>query len=123
MAIKVIITPLGQQVIAEVKQIENKDTKQVVGYLLENPRLVSYQKGESEGEVAVNFAPYCLLSDDAEVSIRPEFATSIVTPRQEVIDNYSSVVLRENPPEAPEETPAQVEVVGNESSDSAVEEG
>ena len=123
MAIKVIITPLGQQVIGEVKQIENKDTKQIVGYLLENPRLVSYQKGESEGEVAVNFAPYCLLSDDADVTIRPEFATSIVTPRQDVIDNYSSVVLRETPLEVPEETPAQVEVVGNESSDSAVEEG
>lgn len=120
MSIKVIITPLGQQVIAEVKQIENKDTKQIVGYLLENPRLVSYQKGENEGEVAVNFAPYCLLSDDLEVSIRPEFATSIVTPRQEVIDNYSNVVLRDNPPE---ETPEQVEVVGNESSDSVVEEG
>lgn len=120
MAIKVIITPIGQQVIADVKQIENKDTNQVVGYLLSNPRVVSYQRGANEGEVAVNFTPYCLLSDDTEVTVRPETALSIVTPRQDVIDNYSNVVLKENDPE---ETPAQVEVVGNESSDSVVEEG
>lgn len=116
MAIKVIITPVGQQVIAEVKQIENKDTNQIVGYLLENPRVISYQKGENEGEIAVNFGSYCLLSDDVEVTIRPEVAACIVTPRQDVITNYSNVVERES-------TPAQVELTGNESSDSTTEEG
>ena len=116
MAIKVIITPVGQQVIAEVKQIENKDTNQIVGYLLENPRVVSYRQGDNEGEVAVNFSPYCLLSDDVEVTIRPEIASCIVTPRQDVIENYSNVVQKET-------TPAQVELTGNESSDSTTEEG
>lgn len=120
MAIKVIITQSGQQIIAEVKQIENKDTKQIVGYLLESPRAVSYQRGENEGEVAVNFGPYCLLSDDTEVTLRPEGALSILTPRSDVIENYSNVVAKES---ATQETPEQVELTGNESSDSAVEEG
>ena len=40
MSIKVLVTAVGQHVIADIKQIENKDTEEVVGYWLENPRVV-----------------------------------------------------------------------------------
>ena len=40
MSIKVIVTAIGQHVIADIKQIENKETNELVGYWLENPRMV-----------------------------------------------------------------------------------
>ena len=35
MSIKVIVTAVGQHVIADIKQIENKESEEVVGYWLE----------------------------------------------------------------------------------------
>ena len=48
MAVKVLVTALGQQLIAVAKQIENKETSELVGYWLENPRTVVYQPNEAD---------------------------------------------------------------------------
>jgi hypothetical protein len=121
MAIKVVINQIGQQLIADVKQIENKETKEVVGYLLEKPRLVNYGRGENEGEIAVNFAPYCLLSDDDAVSIRADSAVAIVNPRDEVIEKYQSVVNNDEVRQV--ELEGQTEEVTDESVAADTEEG
>ena len=91
MAVKVLVTAIGQQLIAGVKQIENKDTNAIVGYWLTQPRTVNYQQDE-EGNVGVNFGPYCPISNEAEFSVRSEHVVAILEPREDVVEGYNNVV-------------------------------
>ena len=99
MATKVLVTAIGQQIIADVKQVENKETKDVIGYWLTNPRVVGYKVGEDE-QVTVNFGSYCLVSNDTEFSVRADHIVSILEPRPEVLERYELLI---NPPEVGEE--------------------
>ena len=100
MTVKVLVTALGQQIVADTKQIENKESNELVGYWMENPRVVAYQQNE-EGGLSVNFAPYCMVSDEASFSIRAEHIVAILEPRQDVVEAYTNLVT---PPEAAEAT-------------------
>ena len=98
MTVKVLVTAIGQQIIADTKQIENKETNDLVGYWMNNPRVVVYQRGEGEDAgLSVNFAAYCMVSDEASFSIRAEHVVAILEPRQDVVDAYTNLVT---PPSA-----------------------
>ena len=104
MAVKVLVTAIGQQIVTEAKQIENKDTGELVGYWMDNPRLIGYtQSDNDEKGMSVNFGPYCLVSDEASFSIRSEHIVAILEPRQDVVDAYVQLV-------APDEE-AKLEVI------------
>lgn len=94
MAVKVLVNTLGQHILADTKQVENKETGDVVGYWLGNPRLVYYQQGE-DGEVSVNFGAYCLISAESEFSVRAESVTAILEPREEVAEAWKKAVFGE----------------------------
>ena len=94
MAVKVLVNALGQHVLADTKQIENKETGDVVGYWVDQPRLVYYNQGE-DGEVSVNFGSYCLISAENEFSVRAESITSILSVRPEVEEAYNKAVFGE----------------------------
>ena len=91
MAVKVLVSAIGQQLIAGVKQIEDKTTNAIVGYWLTQPRTVNYQQNE-EGELGVNFGPYCPISNEAEFSVRAEHIVAILEPREDVVEGYNNVV-------------------------------
>lgn len=109
MAIKVLVTQIGQQLLAEVKQVENKETKEIVGYWLTNPRTVNYDQTE-DGQVSVNFGTYCLVSSETEFSVRAEYIVAILEPREEVLERYNAIVQPETV-EGKTESPAEEEVV------------
>ena len=88
MAVKILVTNIGQHIVSEVKQVENKETKEVIAYWLENPRVVGYAQGE-DGQINVNFGAYCLLSDEAAFSIRADSIVSILEPRADVVERYT----------------------------------
>ena len=94
MAIKVLVTQIGQQLLADVKQVENKETKEIVGYWLTNPRTVNYDTTE-DGQVSVNFGTYCLVSNETEFSVRAEHIVAILEPREEVLERYSNIIAPE----------------------------
>ena len=107
MAIKVLVTAIGQQIIADVKQVENKESKEVVGYWLTEPRVVTYQS-DDEGNVGVNFGAYCLVSNETEFSVRAEHIVTILEPRSEVTERYQLVVAPADAEEG-EDADAKVE--------------
>ena len=110
MAIKVLVNALGQHIVAEVKQVENKETQEVVGYWLENPRMVNYvpRPEEEGGGVNVGFGPLCPLTDEQAYTVRADHIVSILEPRADVTESYSDVVgVAQAPEEAPEETPVE----------------
>ena len=97
MAVKVLVNEIGQQIIADVKQVENKDTKEIVAYWTKDARVIVYnQEGTQEqpGNITVNFGPYCLVSDEKEFSIRANHIVSILEPRADVVAKYQEVVAR-----------------------------
>ena len=126
MTVKVLVTALGQQLIAEAKQIENKESGDLVGYWLEQPRVVQYtQASDEEGGLQVNFGPYCLVSDEASFSIRSEHVVAILEPRADVLEAYTNLVT---PPETDmavegDATPANVEVTEDDATDAPSPEG
>ena len=91
MTVKVLVTALGQQIVAGVKQIENKESGDIVGYWLTQPRVVQYTKDE-EDNIGVNFQPYCLISDEAEFSLRADHVVAILEPRDTVAKGYTNLV-------------------------------
>ena len=126
MAVKVLVTQIGQQIVAETKQVENKETGDIVGYWLTQPRVVNYTKDE-EGNIGVNFTPYCLVSDEAEFSVRAEHVVAILEPRQDVADGWNAIVYPqaettdEEVAAAVEEAVAVEETVAEEASDAELE--
>ena len=112
MAVKVLVTEIGQQLIADVKQVENKDTNEVVGYWLKNPRVVVYNRTE-DNNVSVGFGTYCLVSDEQEFSVRANHIVAILEGREDVVAKYEEVVYG---PAATPETLSDVENVVDEPS-------
>ena len=48
MTVKVLVTAIGQHIVADVKQVENKETKEVIAYWITNPRTVSYSVDDNQ---------------------------------------------------------------------------
>ena len=105
MTVKVLINEIGAHIVADAKQVENKETKEVIAYWVKNPRVIAYSRGE-DGNVNVSFTPYCLVSDEQEFSIRASNIVAILEPRDDVKASYEEIVF---PPEA--EAAPEVEVV------------
>lgn len=113
MAVKVLVTNIGQHIIADTKQVENKETKEVIAYWVKNPRIVSYQLDEQQ-QVNVNFGLYCIVSNESEFSIRADHVVSILEPREDVVERYVEIV---DPPTT-EVSEVQPVTAGDESVDS-----
>ena len=104
MSVKVLVTAIGQHVIADIKQIENKETEEVVGYWLSNPRVVAYQRQETGENVSIGFVNYCLVSDEQEFSLKAEHVVAILEPRDDVAAKYVEVTVpspADNEPSSP----------------------
>ena len=111
MAIKVLITEIGQHLIADVGQVTNKETEELIAYWVKNARVVSYRPVEGAQEaVSINFMDPCPLTAETEYAIAHQHIVSIVEPRPEVVESYLAAV---NPID---ETPAgpQTETVQHE---------
>ena len=106
MTVKVLVTALGQQIVAGAKQIENKDNGDLVGYWLENAKLIGYTRADEDDDngLSVNFGPYCLVSDETAFSVRAEHIVAILEPRADVLEAYEGLF----------ETAGETEVVSGE---------
>ena len=88
MAIKVLINALGQHTIADVKQVENSDTGEVLAYWLREPRLISYQADQDAQNVSIKFITTCLAGVTGEYSVRADHIVSILDARTDVEEAY-----------------------------------
>ena len=102
MTVKVLVTTTGQQIISEVKQVENKETKEVIAYWLVNPRVITYSVNDDD-QVNVGFGSFCLVSNETEFSLKADFVVSILEARPEVLDRYNNLIEESNPTEPEDE--------------------
>jgi len=91
MTVKVLVTELGAHVVAETKQVENKESGEVIAYWVSNPRIASYSRDDN-GNINVSFSPYCMISDENEFSIRAAYIVSILEPRDDVKTRYEQLI-------------------------------
>ena len=103
MTVKILVTEIGQQIVSEVKQVEQKETKEVIAYWLVNPRVINYVAEDNE-QVNVNFGAYCLVSNETEFSLKADHVVAILEPRPEVIERYNLVIERFSEAQEEEET-------------------
>ena len=96
MTVKVLVTSLGQHIIADAKQVENKETNELIGYWLDKPRLVGYNRDEDNEQIGIQYLPYCLISDEQSFTLRADHVVAILEPRDDVASKYDEIV---NPPE------------------------
>ena len=92
MAVKVLVTSLGQHLIADTKQITRTDDDELIAYWVENPRVITYNRTES-GEISISFIPYCMVSDETAFSIKESYITSILEVREDVLNSYKQRVF------------------------------
>ena len=90
MAIKILVNQIGQHVVADIRQVENNETGEVLAYLLKEPRLISYQTGEN-GALTLRMAPFCPASDENEFPYRTDHVAAILEPRADVAEQYVKV--------------------------------
>lgn len=106
MSIKVLINAIGQHMIADVKQVENTETNEVIAYWLREPRLISYTADE-QGQVSVRFVTTCTVAVTTEYSVSASHIVSILDPREDVLEAYRAAAF----PTVDGATTAEVEVV------------
>ncbi len=66
MAVKVLIDSVNNHYVADVQQVENKETGETVAYWLNNPQVVSYERNE-EGQLNVGFHNPCPVSGENRI--------------------------------------------------------
>jgi len=94
MAIKIIVNQIGQHIVADVRQVENSDSGEVLAYLLKEPRILNYQALENGG-LNIRMAPFCPASDENEFPYRTDHVASILEPRGDVAEQYRKLVYPE----------------------------
>lgn len=89
MAIKVLVNQLGQHFVADVKQVTNEETKELIAYWLTDARLISYVPTEDGSDtVSIRFVEPCPLSDDTEFAVSASHIVSILEPKAEIVDGW-----------------------------------
>lgn len=80
-----------EDVIADVKEMLSDE--KLIGYVLNNPYVVSLQSGE---QAQVGFYPYAPLSKDKAIPVPCDWVVSIVEPLDEVKQSYLEQVNGKN---------------------------
>lgn len=108
MAIKVLINELGQHLIADVSQVTNKETEELIAYWVKNPRLVSYAPGEND-ETTISLIDPCPISSDSEYAIAAHHIVSILEPAADIARGYSERTSPNEEPAGPQTETVQHE--------------
>ena len=91
MAVKILINALGQHTIADVKQVTNKETEELVAYWLREPRLISYRSTE-EGQINIDLGSTCPVGVTTEYAVSHHHIVSILDPTKSMLEKYLEIV-------------------------------
>ena len=98
MAIKILLLKSGENLIADVKDrlVDGK----FCAYRLKDPRIIIETNSEVEflteepeeqtekSTIDISLAPWCLLSDDQEIDVNPDWVVYMVNPISDILDLY-----------------------------------
>ena len=91
MTAKILVTAIGQQIIAGVKVVENQETQERVAYWVQQPRVLAYVPNE-QGNTDIRMVPYCYASEENEFSISADHIVAILEPRADIAEAWRKKV-------------------------------
>ena len=113
MAIKLVVLKSGEDLIADVKEIQSENSNEVIGYYFYNPLLLklvsvdpkpivlSEENGyetevgiakEFQSKVSVTFYPWIPLSQTRDIPCSADWVVTIVEPQEHVVKLYQEKV-------------------------------
>ena len=113
MTVKLVILKSGEDVIADVKEIQSETSNEVIGYYFYNPlvlKLVSAEKKpvvlseekgvttelgttkEFQSKVRVTFYPWIPLSETRDIPCSADWVVTIVDPLEHVLKMYTEKI-------------------------------
>ena len=91
MSVKILINALGQQIIADVRAVSNKETNELLAYWVKHPRVISY-RGMEDGTISADLLDYCPVGSSLEFSIAAHHVVSLLDAKEEVAERYLEIV-------------------------------
>ena len=91
MSVKILINAIGQQLIADVKSVSNRETDELIAYWVTEPRAISYQTSE-EGGAAIRLSSPCPVAVTTEYSIAKDHIVTVLDPTTEMLEYYNNEV-------------------------------
>ena len=92
MTIKILLLKSGEDVIADVKEMESSDEK-VIGYFLKKPCIVKLIPKNKKGETSISMYPWMPLAKEKEIPLPTDWVVTMVTPIKKVEQMYTEDVL------------------------------
>ena len=91
MSVKILINSVGQHLIADVKQVTNKETEELVAYWVREPRMIHYKPSE-DGQITVDLGSPCPVGVVTEYAIKENCIASILDPIPDILSRYNEIV-------------------------------
>lgn len=95
MTVKLAVLKSGESVISDIKELISEE--KVVGYLFENPCVVSYDNSiylaEEENldgptKFQVTLSPWILFTEETQIPVRPDWIITVVDPAPKLKELY-----------------------------------
>ena len=99
MSIRLVLLKSGEDVIADVTEMNIGETRNVVGYFLENPCVVKIYKGEEESSIKIR--PWAPLSKDKKIPVPADWVVTIVEPVDQLLELYTESLEKHGKPQDP----------------------
>ena len=96
MTVKIAVLKSGEDVIADVKEIVEKDTEKQISLLFENPYVVTVEKQESiqlteektPATANIHFSSWMPLTKETKFMIPHDWVVTIVEPHEDILNSY-----------------------------------
>ena len=102
MSVKLAVLKSGEDVVADIKEARDKETKEAIWYVFKNPvrvELVPSQQLLTEGDdqpvekqKELFFSPWVPLSADNEMLVPVDWVVTVVEPHEQVLKSYTERV-------------------------------
>ena len=111
MSVKLAVLKSGEDIVADIKEARDKETKEAIWYVFKNPVRVELvptkvkellnedNKTEEENQRELFFSPWIPLSAENEVIVPMDWVVTVVEPHEQVLKSYTERIGVE--PEAP----------------------
>ena len=90
MTVKILMTAVGQHLIADVKSVTNRDTEELLAYWLTEPRMITYM--QAEDGTAVRLSSPCPVAITTEYSVAKDHIAAILDPTEAILEHYNKEV-------------------------------
>ena len=113
MSVKLAVLKSGEDIVADIKEARDKETKEAIWYVFKNPVRVELvptkvkellnedNKTEEENQRELFFSPRIPLSAENEVIVPMDWVVTVVEPHEQVLNSYTERIGVEPEPEAP----------------------